>query len=104
MEMQVRRHAVTGVADEAEAVAAPDDVTCPDSDAARLHMRIENEAATADVENNEVSVGLVNWQVRRKRPGDLLGKVIARGDDCTIRDRQNRFAEDAVASRILEVA
>ena len=72
--------------------------------AARLHVGIEREGAVADVEHDEIPVGLVDRQVVRQLAGWLLRKVVARGDHRAVGDGDHVLAEDRVVPHLAAIA
>ena len=67
-------------------------------------MRVEHIGAAADVEHDEVAVGLVDGKARRQRPGDLVHQAISRVRHHAVGDGQDGFAVDAVTAHLPKVA
>ena len=78
-------------------LAAGDVVSFVDADAAGLHVRVQGIAVLAEIENDEVSIGVGERDSGGIFAGDLLGLIVGGVNDNGIGDGEDGLAEDGVA-------
>src|SRR5438094_80100 len=100
----MRRLAIATVADSADLIAAPNPIASRDSNASRLHMRVERISSASDIQDCEVAVRLIDGKAIGKFTRYLIGKIVARGDHNRVGHGENGGTINMIAARVLRIA
>ena len=100
MEMEVGRDGISGVADQAEDLAAFYGVAGMDANFSWLQVGVDGVVIAAEIEDYGVAVGLLDGNVGGVLTGGLLGQVVGDGNDFGVGDGDGFLAENCVAVRV----
>lgn len=92
MEVEMRRIRVAGIAEHPEHLTRRDLVPDLHLHAARLHMRIEGEAALPDIDDDMIARRHLDRRVVGQLAGHLLEQAIRRPNHGAVGDGINLFA------------
>src|SRR3984957_2826774 len=98
--MQMRGDGISGVADEAENLAAFYGVAGMDANFSGLEMGVNGVAMIAEFEDYGIAVGLLDGNIFRIFSRSLFGEAVGDGGDGGIGDGDGFLAEDGVAGEI----
>src|SRR3984957_7538818 len=98
--MQMRGDGISGVADQAEDLAAFYGVAGMDSNFSGLEMDVNGVAMLTEIEDDGVAVGLLDGNIFGIFSGSLFGEAVGDGGDGGIGHRDGFLAKDGVAGEI----
>src|ERR1700722_13178903 len=96
----MRGDGISGVADEAENLAAFYGVAGMNAHFSRLQVGVDGVVIFAEIEDYGVAVGLIDGNGGGVMTGRLLGQVVGDGNDFGVGDGDGFLAEDGVAGEI----
>src|ERR1700722_16711214 len=98
--MQMRGDGISGVADQAEDLAAFYGVAGMDANFSGLEMGVNGVAMIAEIEDYGIAVGLLDGNIFGIFSGSLFGEAVGDGGDGGIGHRDGFLAKDGVAGEI----
>ena len=98
--MEMRGDGISGVADQAEDLAAFYGVAGMDAHFSWLQVGVDGVVIFAEIEDHGVAVGLIDGNVGGVLTGRLLGQVVGDGNDFGVGDGDGFLAENCVAVRV----
>jgi hypothetical protein len=98
--MQVRRLGVAGVADVTNLLAPTDSAAGSYVDTSLPHVRIERIDTMRELDDCEVTIGLIERQTIRQLARNLIRQIVARGHDGAVRDRVDRLSVNAIVAAV----